>query len=114
MPYRFMDEWLGCLTEPYSIALWSCAAEWVGSGFTYISPDAVYEVLEPDCYMCNLPYTVAFKTIFGLIDGTITIGEDTFPAIFPINPIQFTESCVYILSFLPDFSNAPCTQETFP
>lgn len=110
-----VDEWLGCLDTKMGTALWQCSAQYnvIGSGL--ISPDAVFEVYTPDDYCLRPPELLAFLDIFGL---TLILNDNDpcQPYILQVNSMVVWSGVELLHLQYPagDFSDAPCTQQTFP
>lgn len=112
--YSFIELWLGCLDPTMSGVLWQSCLSYYDELFQFINVDVIEEPYGTGVSGVLTPEGNAFLIIFGLYYTTYTIDEFTFPVYQPINPVQFTASGAYILTFPENLSGAPCTQQTFP
>lgn len=114
MALAFIEDWLGCLDPQMSICIWQIALELSITNVPLISPDVVFEAYTPDDYCARPAMMLATIEILAL---TLVLNDEN-----PCEPFAFIvgdfanwmASVPYILTFAPDLSDAPCTQQIFP
>lgn len=114
MPFRFTEEWLGCLDFRTGTALWQCCNAPVEFTVWFVFKPNVDDSFYIDGYEFETKMRDAFVSMFQLVPGEVVVGEETIEVYF-LNPFLFDlTTCLYVTSFLGDLSNAPCTQVFYP
>lgn len=114
MAFEYIEEWLGCLDETTSYALWQSAAFCAANFVPWVEYGLIQDAFNPE----GLPeYQVlvdAFTQIYGFTFMVIEYMEAPTPVWMPNDPVQWLASIPIILPFAPNLFGAPCTQQIFP